>query len=102
MQQSTSSRHRSGKRLFEITDHVLDNAGEYGDAGLDVGRGDLKMGPTSTIAGVFILNALIAEAVETLAARGIEVDVYQSANKQGGEDTSEAIVARWKSRIRHL
>ena len=100
--QSTSSRHRSGKRLFEITDHVLDNAGEYGDAGLPVGRGDLKMGPTSTIAGVFILNALIAEAVEALAARGIEVDVYQSANRQGGEDTSEAIVARWKSRIRHL
>jgi uncharacterized phosphosugar-binding protein len=97
--QATSSRHRSGKRLFEITDHVLDNCGEYGDAGLPVGRGDLRMGPTSTIAGVFILNAIIAEAVEVLAGRGVMVDVYQSANVQGGEHSSEGIIRRWKPRI---
>jgi len=99
---STSSRHSSGKRLFEITDLVLGNEGEYGDAGLPVGRGDLHMGPTSTIAGVFILNAMLAEAVEQLASRGVLVDVYQSANKQDAGDDAAAIVSRWQSRIKGL
>ncbi len=99
---STSSRHQSGKRLFEVTDLVLDNGGEYGDASLPVGNGDVRMGPTSTIAGVFILNALLAEAVDKLRERGVAVDVYQSANMQGGEAAAEAMLRRWQSRIRGL
>src|SRR6478735_4956489 len=50
-----TSRHQSGKLLYQVTDLVLDNGGEYGDAALSVGN-DIRMGPTSTIAGVFILN----------------------------------------------
>jgi uncharacterized phosphosugar-binding protein len=46
---SVSSRHPSGKRLFEVCDLVLDNGAEYGDASLPVGRDGLRMGPTSTI-----------------------------------------------------
>ncbi len=99
---STTSRHQSGKRLFEVTDFVLDNGGEYGDAALPVGNGETRMGPTSTIAGVFILNAILAEAVEKLHARGIGVDVYQSANVQGGEAAAEAMLRRWQPRIRGL
>ncbi len=99
---STTSRHHSGKRLFEVTDLVLDNGGEYGDAALPVGAGDVRMGPTSTIAGVFILNALLAEAVDALRGRGVAVDVYQSANMQGGEAAAEAMLRRWQPRIRGL
>jgi uncharacterized phosphosugar-binding protein len=99
---STTSRHHSGKRLFEVTDYVLDNAGEYGDASLPVGNGNVQMGPTSTIAGVFILNAILAEAVAMLHERGVAVDVYQSANVQGGEAAAEAMLRRWQPRIRGL
>jgi uncharacterized phosphosugar-binding protein len=99
---STTSRHYSGKRLFEVTDYVLDNAGEYGDASLPVGDGNVQMGPTSTIAGVFILNAILAEAVAMLHERGVAVDVYQSANVQGGEAAAEAMLRRWQPRIRGL
>lgn len=97
--QQITSRHASGKRLHEVTDLVLDNAGAYGDAGLPVGTGAIEMGPTSTIAGVFILNALLAEAVDLLARRGVNVDVYQSANIEGAEAASEALIARWRPRI---
>jgi uncharacterized phosphosugar-binding protein len=96
-----TSRHHSGKRLFEVTDLVLDNGGEYGDAALDVGN-DIRMGPTSTIAGVFILNAVLAEAVDQLSHNGVEVDVYQSANMQGAEAAAEEMIRRWQSRIRGL
>jgi uncharacterized phosphosugar-binding protein len=100
--QATTSRHHSGKRLFEVTDLVIDNGGEYGDASLAVGDGDIRMGPTSTIVGVFILNAIVAEAVDKLAREGVNVDVYQSANMQGAEAAAEAMLRRWQPRIRGL
>lgn len=99
---ATSSRHASGKRLFEVTDIVIDNGGVYGDAGLPVGDGEVSMGPTSTIVGAFILNAIFAEAVDQLATMGIRADVYQSANKQGADAHAEAIIDRWQGRIRGL
>jgi uncharacterized phosphosugar-binding protein len=99
---ATTSRHASGKLLYQVTDIVLDNCGEYGDASIPIAGRDVKMGPTSTIAGVFIINTVIGEAVEQLAARGINIDVYQSANMQGAEAQSEAMIAHWQPRIRGL
>ena len=93
------SRHASGKRLFEIADIVLDNGGILGDGALDVPGLDVRMGPTSTIIGVFVLNAVIAEAVATLLARGVAVDVYASANRDGAEDAARVILDRWRDRI---
>lgn len=98
-----TSRHITGKLLYQVTDIVIDNEGAYGDAALDIpGRDTVRMGPTSTIAGVFILNAILAEAVALLAARGIGADVYPSANAQGLEAASNAMIERWKPRISGL
>lgn len=99
---ATSSRHGSGKRLFELADHVLDNGGIYGDAALPIEGRTIAMGPTSTLIGVFLVNAILAEAVEALAARGVAIDVYQSANMQGAENAAEALIKRWQGRIRGL
>lgn len=97
-----TARHPAGKRLFEVCDIVLDNGAVYGDAGLPIGNGALRMGPTSTVVGVFIINAVIAEAVDGLARKGIGVDVYQSANAKVGEAAADAMVRRWQHRIRGL
>ena len=98
----TTSRHHSGKLLFEVTDLVLDNGGEYGDASLSIAGRDVRMGPTSTMIGVFILNTILAEAVNKLADTGVDIDVYQSANMQGAEHDAEAMIAKWRPRIRGL
>ena len=97
---ATTSRHRSGKLLYEVADIVIDNAGAYGDASLPIEGRTVRMGPTSTIAGVFIVNTVMAEAVAALAAIGIAVDVYESANMQVAE--VEEMVSRWQPRIRGL
>ncbi|MCX7299462.1 MAG: SIS domain-containing protein [Rhodobacterales bacterium] len=96
--QHITSRHPSGKRLFELTDVVLDNGGAYGDGSLAIPGLAAKMGPTSTIIGVYLLNTVMAEAVALLAAEGIAVDIYQSANTDQG-DSAAAIMARWRPRI---
>ena len=97
---ATTSRHRSGKLLFEVADIVIDNGGAYGDASLPIDGRTVRMGPMSTIAGVFIINTVMAEAVASLAAVGVAVDVYQSANMQLTE--VEEMVTRWQPRIRGL
>ena len=97
-----TSRHPSGKRLFEVCDLVLDNGADYGDASVEVGKDGMRMGPVSTISGVFLINAVIAEAVDLLAERGVAVDLYQSANGQGGEAAADAMVRRWQPRLKGL
>ena len=97
-----TSRHASGKRLFEVCDIVLDNGSDYGDASVSVGSSGLAMGPTSTITGVFLVNTVMAEAVEALTARDITVDVYQSANAQGTDAATQAMIGRWKPRLKGL
>ena len=108
---AVASRHTSGKRLFELADIVLDNGGVPGDAGLQIPGLQIpglqvpghagKMGPTSTIIGVWMLNLLLAEAVAQLAAESISVDVWQSANADQG-DNSAALIARWRTRLHGL
>lgn len=101
-----TSRHPSGKRLFELTDIVIDTCGSYGDAALYVGQGAARMGPTSTVAGVFVLNAVLAEAVCVLSGEGRKVDIYTSANAEVASATvlsdTATIAARWRARIRGL
>jgi len=98
---SVTSRHPSGKRLFELADIVLDNGGWPGDAALAIPGHPSPMGPTSTIIGAWLLNSLLAEAVADLAAEGILVDVWRSANSDDGDNGHE-LLTRWRKRINGL
>ena len=96
-----TSRHVSGKRLFELTDIVLDNGGATGDGSLEIPGLTARMGPTSTMIGVWLVNTVLAEAVAVLTTEGVAVDVYQSANTEQGVGSAE-IIARWRERISGL
>ena len=61
--------HSSGKRLFEIADVVLDNRCPMGDALVEVPGVAAKVGPSSSIASMAVLNATIAATIELLSAR---------------------------------
>ena len=98
---SVPSRHPSGKKLADLADIVLDNGGVPGDAGLAIPGHPSPMGPTSTVVGVWLLNALMAEVVARLAAEGILVDVWQSANAATGDNSGE-LIARWRERVSGL
>lgn len=82
---SADARSNDLPRLHELADVVIDNGGVVGDAAIDVTGFDRRVGPTSTVVGAAILNAIVAEAVELLVARGISPDVYASSNTEGGD-----------------
>jgi uncharacterized phosphosugar-binding protein len=89
-------------RLYEVADLTLDNLGEPGDAVVEVDGTGLKVGPTSTVIGAALLNAVFVEATCTLAAEGVDPPVYRSSNMPGASEHNRRLVERFKARIRHL
>jgi uncharacterized phosphosugar-binding protein len=99
---SVTSRHSSGKRLFEIADIVIDNCGIPGDAALDVEGVPGKVCPTSGIAGMFIIESIVAQVVENLARAGYSPPVFMSANVDGGDEHNMKLYEKYWHRIRGL
>ncbi|MGO8720598.1 MAG: sugar isomerase domain-containing protein [Acidobacteriaceae bacterium] len=96
----SGSRHVSGKRLFELADLIIDNCVPEGDAAVDIPGSSQKVGPTSTIAGAAIINAIIVEAAANLQQRGLPVPIFPSANNEVSSHQSlEALLAQWASRV---
>ncbi len=99
---SGESRHKSGKRLCEVADIVLDNHGCYGDACIPVAEIGRNVSPTSTVVGAAILNAIEAECVDILVRQGITPEVYSSSNVDGGDAVNSQYVKKYSGVIRHL
>jgi len=99
---SVTSRHSSGKRLFEIADIVIDNCGVPGDAALEIKGLPGHACPTSGIAGMFIIDSVIAQVIENLAASGETPPVFVSANVDGGDEHNEKLYQKYWHRIRGL
>lgn len=94
------ARAGGGVRLHEVVDVVLDNGGAPGDASVPVG--DDVVAPTSTVVGAALLEAMVAETVELLLARGLTPEVFRSSNLAGGDEHNAALVARYVGRVRAL
>ena len=90
---SAARRDTTTPRLHDIAHVVIDNGGRPGDAAVDINGFDLPVSPTSTVTGAAILNAIVAEAVELLVARGVAPEVYRSANVAGGDAANARYVA---------
>lgn len=97
-----ASRHKSGKRLFEIADIVLDNMGCLGDASVYFEKLGRKACPTSTSIGAAILHAVVAGTIETLLEQGITPEVYSSSNVDGGDEINRSFIEKYTGKIKHL
>lgn len=99
---SVSSRHSSGKNLYEVSDIVIDNCGEIGDASIKIEGFPEKTAPTSTAAGAAILNAIVAEAVGLFVKKGLTPPVFMSANLEGGDEHNRKVMDEYKDNIFYM
>lgn len=100
--QSVTSRHSSGKRLFELADIVIDNHGVIGDAVCELPGIAQKVGPTSTVIGAAIMNTIVVEVCKRLIASGMQYPpIYYSANMDGGQARNAALIAQYRDVIRY-
>ena len=90
---SPLARRADGPRLHEVVEIAIDNGGAPGDAAIEVEGATGRVGPTSTVAGAAIVNALVAEVVERLVAIGIVPAVHVSANLDGGDEAGRQAVS---------
>lgn len=97
-----SSRHPSGKKLYEVGDLTIDLCGAIGDAGVTFPGWAGRAGPTSGLAGGLIVHALGTAVVARFLAKGLDPPVYLSANVPGGDEHNRALEARYRDRIRTL
>jgi uncharacterized phosphosugar-binding protein len=98
---SVTSRHSSGKKLCDVVDLVIDNLTAPGDAILELG--DLpRFCPTSGIGSIAVLQTLVAETVERLAARGHRPPINKPGNVDGGMEYNDRHMAELKDHLFYL
>ena len=100
-----TSRHPSGKRLFEYADVVIDNCGAFGDAVLELpdAPDGSPQGPilaTSTVTSALIAQMMVTEAGGLLIEAGKPVPVLISANIPGGDENNDRLRAAYADRIK--
>lgn len=99
---SVTSRHNSGKRLFEVSDLVIDNHGYIGDAACEIGESGQRVGPTSTIVASAILNEVIVQLATRLDEEGItQLPFFYSANIDGGDEKNQELFKVYQNQIKY-
>ncbi len=96
------SRHSSGKKLQDLGDIVIDNRTVPGDAILAVEGLPMRIGPTSTLAGAFILQAMICQVIENLMKAGVELPIAMNGNLEGADAHNAQVFAKYRDRILYL
>jgi len=93
-----TSRHPSGKRLFECADCVVDSCVPNADATLDLDG--IKTGPASSIVTMFLVNTIVSEAIKIVLSHGKRPYVFQSQNVDGFDNN--AIYKHFEGRVKHF
>lgn len=97
-----TSRHPSGKKLYEFADILIDNHGDMGDATVKLEGFEQKVASTSTVVGAALLNAVTARAAEMLLEEGITPPVFMSGNIDGGDEHNRRVMAEHSGNIFYL
>jgi uncharacterized phosphosugar-binding protein len=87
-----TSRHTSGKRLYEVCDRTVDTGGFRGDACLDIAEG-VRAGPLSSLGSILLGHSILTAACAKLEAQGIRC-TYTSVNTPEGEARNKDIEKR--------
>ena len=98
----STSKAPSGARLFEVADVVLDTCTPVGDAAVTLAGLAAPVGPTTTVAGAAIVNALKVRVAELLLEQGVTPAVLPSSLVVGAEASAAAFEAAYDEHSRRV
>ena len=93
---------RSNKKLYEVTEHVIDTGTPVGDACVPLQGLPIKVAPLSGGISLLIGELIVVRTAELFIENKLEPPIYQSANTPGGDERNKILEAKYKGRIRHL
>lgn len=97
-----TTRHSSGKTLFELADVVVDTCVPIQDASVPLRNHVDKIGPLSTMAFVTSVWMTVTTVAEILADRGVKLYINPSHNVPGDTTAKERLsdaLAEYKKRV---
>ena len=94
------ARTKSGNKLYEVADIVIDNHVPYGDGVFEVCG--TKTGAVSSILGNYIAQSLVWEVIKLYKENNLVPPIYQSANTPGGDEHNKRLYDHYKPRIQSL
>lgn len=94
-----TSRHPSGKKMFDYADVVLDNKVDKGDAIMQAPGVAEKFTPTSGVTSNALLHALVTACIEELLKRGVTPPIYIAGNVDGGEQHNACLKQQYKDQM---
>lgn len=92
---SCTSRHPSGKNLYQVCHYVIDNHGCVGDASIQLEGVKGAMGSSSTIVGTYIAQTLGMLIAQEMVKQGMEVPVFLSSNVDAGDQWNDSIMKKY-------
>ena len=98
-----STRHPSGKTLFELADVVIDTRVPAGDSAVPLRNHVDNVGPVSTMAFVAVVWMTITTVAEILADRSVTLYIHPSHNVPGDTTARERLdsaLSEYKRRIK--
>lgn len=96
--EATTSRHPSGKKLYELADCIIDSCVPDADSAVNVEG--IKTGPASSIVTMAIMNTIVSEAIKLVKKHGKKPYVFQSQNVDGFNN--EDIYKHFSGRVKHF
>lgn len=96
---NVTSRHSSGQLLKDISDVVIDIKCISGDACLSIDGMDHKFCGTSTVLGMAVMEAIVAQTIENCVKSGYIPPVYVSSNLDEGDAINNEHIKKYKDKI---
>ncbi len=97
-----TTKHSSGKTLFEIADIVVDSCAPSEDATVPLKNHIDKIGPVSTMAFMTTVWMTVTTVAEILADRGVKLFIHPSHNIPGDSTSKQRLadaLKEYKTRI---
>jgi len=92
--------HSSGQKLYQVADLTIDNCAPVGDAILNKKDIPVPFGPVSTLSGVFIIQSIIAETIENLNKKGLDIPLLKSGNLDNAKAYNQKVKMKYLELIK--
>ena len=103
--ESSKAGHKSGKKLIDVSDIVIDSQCPPGDCVIELEGIEWKTGPVSTVMGALITNMIRCEVAERFIKKGVKLELLPSHQAVGNpkvHDQLEKFYESYRLSLSHL